>query len=181
MIKGRKVDLRAVVKEDLAHFKKWRSESWRMLRFGYRPLTDLNQDEFFQKISTDKELIIFTVEAGCLEAVGYVQLYPIDWKNRKAEVGVIINKKYQGEGFAKEALQLIVQYGFKTLGLNKIYAEIFDYNPESIGLFEKVGFKLEGRLCQTHFWDGMFHDSLMYSILAGEKIYEDTSVQTVSK
>lgn len=159
--------MRAVRKEDLELFLQWRSESSAGLRTGHRPLTSLNQEEFFKKLSFDNDMIVFTV---CTdeEPVGYVQLYPIDWKNRNAEVGIIMGRKRQGQGLGKETLRLIVDYGFKTLNLKRIYAEIYSYNKNSIKLFEKIGFKLEGKLREHHYWNGKFHDSLIYSILRSE-------------
>jgi len=161
------IKLRAVRKEDLELMLQWRSESPSGLRTGYRPLTLLNQEEFFKKLSFDKDMLVFTACAD-EEPVGYVQLYPIDWKNRKAEVGIIIGRKHQGKGLGEEALRLIVDYGFRMLGMNKLYAEIYEYNKQSIKLFEKTGFKLEGKLREHHYWNGKFHASLIYSILRSE-------------
>ncbi len=169
----RKVELRAVKREDLELFLQWRSESSGELRTGHRPLTSLNQEEFFKKLSFDNNMIVFTACVGG-EPVGYVQLYPIDWRNRKAEVGVIMGRKRQGQGLGEEALRLIVDYGFKTLNLKRIYAEIYFYNKNSIKLFEKIGFKKEGVLRSTHYWDGCYHDSIVYSILQEE--CDDSSV-----
>jgi len=162
-----KLKLRPVRREDLELFLQWRNESPSGLRTGHRPLTSLNQEEFFKKLSFDNDMIVFT---ACVneEPIGYVQLYPIDWKNRKAEVGVIMGRKHQGQGLGEEALRLTVDYGFRMLGMNKLYAEIYEYNEQSIKLFEKIGFKLEGKLREHHYWNGKFHDSLIYSILRSE-------------
>ena len=54
--------------------------------------------------------------------------------------------------------------------LHRIYAIIFEYNEASIKFFEKNGFKFEGRHREARFWDGKFHDELVYGVLDYECI-----------
>lgn len=168
MSEGKEIILRPVRREDLPLMLEWREESPAGLRTGHRPLTELNQEEFFKKISFDEKIAVFTICLGG-KPIGYVQLYPIDWKNRKAEAGIIIGKEFRGMGHASEALRLLLDYGFNTLNLKRIYAEIYSpLNDESIKLFERAGFKKEGVLRSTHYWAGRYYDSIIFSILDEE-------------
>jgi len=78
------------------------------------------------------------------EIIGGIGLTHVDKNNKNAEVGYWLARKYWGQGLAKEALNLILKFGFKTLKLHKIYARAYCINKRSIGLLKRFGFKLEG-------------------------------------
>ena len=70
-----------------------------------------------------------------------------------------------GKGLGTEALQLLVNYGFKKMKLHRIGAEIFEYNKISLKLFEKLNFKREALLRDGLWKDGRWWDVYTYSIL----------------
>ena len=85
------------------------------------------------------------------------------------EVSIYIGEeKWQEKGYASDALHLLLKYGFCELRLHRVYAIIFEYNESSIKFFEKNGFEFEGRHREARFWDGKFHDELVYGILDHE-------------
>ena len=70
--------------------------------------------------------------------------------------------------FTKEAVKLILSFGFKELKLHKIYAHLFEQNIGSKKLLEKSGFKLEGKLKETRYRNKKWHNELRYGILISE-------------
>lgn len=82
------------------------------------------------------------------------------------------DQKWQEKGYASDALQLLLNYGFWELRLHRIYAIIFEYNESSIKFFEKNSFKFEGRHREARFGDGKFHDELVYGFLEHEYLEE---------
>lgn len=182
MIEGKKIVLRQVEKEDLELLRDWRnSKNIRPYVREYSPLNMLNQNVWFESLlkKPPKQIMFSIIEKRSKKLVGCAGLVNIDWKNRNAEVSIYLgNSNWQGKGIASETLQLIMDYSFKTLGLNKVSAEIYEYNPTSVKLFKKAAFKLDGKLREHHYWDGKFWDSLMFSILRSEY---DTFIQTHNK
>ena len=76
---------------------------------------------------------------------GVVGLVPQNDVYRKsAEIGYWIGEPYWRKGIATKAVELITEYGFGTLDLNRIYAGIFDFNVGSMRVLERNGFKKEG-------------------------------------
>ncbi len=73
--------------------------------------------------------------------IGFIDLF--DYKIKSAGVGVIITKKHRRKGLAKEALQLLCTYAFKTLNLTQLHCSISKDNLASINLFTACGFGLE--------------------------------------
>jgi len=97
-----------------------------------------------------------------------IGLMKIDYNNKNAEIGYWLGKKYWGRKIMKEALKLILNFGFKELKLVRIYARVMHPNIASANLLEKSGFKYEGRMRKTTFRKGKWLDDLRYSILREE-------------
>jgi RimJ/RimL family protein N-acetyltransferase len=85
----------------------------------------------------------FVIEIGG-EVAGSVGFNEI--KNHKAEIGYWLARKYWNGGIMTQAVQLLVQFGFKKLRLRRIYAFVFTFNSASVAVLKKSGFKLEGIL-----------------------------------
>ena len=56
----------------------------------------------------------------------------------------MLNKKYQGKGYAFEAARAFYDYLFNEKGARRIYAYTEDYNLSSRKLCEKLGMRREG-------------------------------------
>lgn len=59
----------------------------------------------------------------------------------EAEIGYWIGKPFWGRGLIPEAVNALVKYGFRELGLAKIWCGYFDGNEKSKRVQEKCGFK----------------------------------------
>lgn len=85
-----------------------------------------------------------------------------------ANIGYEISPDYWRKGFASEAAQAIVSYGFRDLKLHRIWALCLVDNLASWHVLEKIGMKREGRLRKTEFIKGFWRDSYIYAILEHE-------------
>ena len=86
----------------------------------------------------------------------------------RAELGYWIAKPYWGRGYATEAAQAMIAFGFGSLGLNKIHAAVFIKNQASDRVIRKIGMKWEGRLREHDLKWGVYEDIDVYAILAKE-------------
>jgi ribosomal-protein-alanine N-acetyltransferase len=88
--------------------------------------------------------------------------------NERAEIGYWIGRRYWNRGYATEAAEAILMYGFTELGLQRIYAHHFERNPSSGRVMQKIGMKREG-LLRRHFKKGeRFENLVFYGILREE-------------
>ena len=108
------------------------------------------------RIETDNKLI------------GEFNLSRVRWYNKKAELGIILKKDYRKKGYAKEALNLVLEYAFNKMNLHRVEAEVIEYNTASLKLVEKFGFVLEGRLREAKYSGGKYWDILRYGLLKSE-------------
>lgn len=170
MIRGKKVVFRAIEREDLKQLRDWRnSQDIRQRTREYRLLSMENQERWFQGLHDDRNTVMFAVTDENKKLIGVVGLTYIDWKNRRAEVSIYIgDEAAQGKGYGFDALVTLLGYGFHTLNLHKLYAEIFGFNEPSVRLFEKAGLRRDGLKREDHFVDGKYWDTYIYSILASE-------------
>jgi RimJ/RimL family protein N-acetyltransferase len=114
------------------------------------------------------DYVIHKKDSGEMIGCGMIAL--INQYNRRCSVGIGLgwNKDNWGKGYASETLRAIVPYCFIELGLNRIEAEIYEFNDRSIRLFERLGFHREGTRRQYILKDGIFKDEYIYSLLREE-------------
>lgn len=101
--------------------------------------------------------------------VGFVRLAPVDQSNRSARFGIgILDPGRLGQGLGTEATRLALGYGFEVLDLHRVGLTVLADNVRAVAAYRKCGFVVEGRLRQTLFRDGKWHDDLAMAILAPE-------------
>ncbi|WP_348699420.1 GNAT family N-acetyltransferase [Duganella fentianensis] len=98
--------------------------------------------------------------------VGVVTLYHFDRQNARCDVGYMLARPYWGQRYMQEALKAVLDYGFGTLRLHRIEADIHPDNAASVRLLQGLHFRLEGHLRERWFVDGEISDSLILGLLA---------------
>jgi len=125
------------------------------------------------KIKNKKEYAFGIVLKTENRIIGAISLMHIDWKNKNAEIGYWLGKKYWGKGYMTEAVRLILKFAFEKLKLHRIYANLFEENVASRRVLEKAGFKLEGIMREHRYRYNKWHNELKFGIL--KKEYEKLS------
>ncbi len=99
--------------------------------------------DFYNKSKDGMQLGIFFKKSS--RHIGNITLHQISWKDRHAEIGILMgDKKSRGKGYATEVIMLVADYAFNNLNLRKLYAGMVKGTEASKRAFEKVGFKIEG-------------------------------------
>ena len=153
MIKGKKVGLRAVEKQDLPFLRDWRNIV--EFRKNFREVRELSlndQEAWFDHLQKTKHInYMFTiVDLDTQKPIGAAGLLYINWIIRSADFSFYIgddNKYIGNDGIAKEATQLLIDYGFNNLNLHKIWMELYEFDSEKLNFFQKeFKFKQDGLL-----------------------------------
>ncbi len=108
----------------------------------------------------------FVIELTNGEAAGMIDLADFDPLNSRAEVCIGLLGKHRGKGIATHALTLLSEYAFRKLHINQLFAFIPEWNEESLGLFEKNGFKKSALLKQWQRTEKGFNDVFLVQKLA---------------
>ena len=128
-------------------------------------------DEWFDEIQKlqGKENVRLGIFLNDGTVIGDVAIQNIDNKNRSCSVGVGIAKiENRNKGYAKQAVRLILNYGFNSLGMERITANTLETNISAQKSLEGLGFVLEGRERKAVFFRGKRYDRLNYSLLFEE-------------
>lgn len=96
------------------------------------------------------------------DLIGAIGLH--DREDDKAELGYWMGIPYWNKGYVTEAAKAIVDFGFKELKLNKIFATHFPHNPASGKIMQKIGMEKEALLKEHVKKDDEYFDLVMYSI-----------------
>lgn len=101
--------------------------------------------------------------------IGFYFIKSIDIQQGKAEIGYFTEPGHQGKGIATAAVQVLLDYCWDELKLNKVYLRVAPENRSSIRVAEKAGFQREGLLRQDFRTStGTFVDIFYYGILRQE-------------
>lgn len=119
-----------------------------------------------QDIYEAKQLRLAICKKENSAAIGLIDLFDFDVKNKRAGVGIIIqNEVDRKNGFGKEALGLLIAYAFEQLQLHQLYANIGTENKASESLFTTFGFKKIGVKKDWNFTNNIFHDEAVFQLI----------------
>jgi RimJ/RimL family protein N-acetyltransferase len=166
MLEGQFTRLRPVNVADAEWMRRLRMSPTVAQAFQYRyPITDLQQESFIRKLSDDREHFYFVAEdpAGT-KPFGVCSIHRIDYRNQRADCGIFWDAEATGgEIAAFEAGFLIRDYAYSYLNLQKMCAELLPDNVRAIRFNEALGMTLEATRKRQLFYDGEFHDLLLYA------------------
>lgn len=119
-----------------------------------------------QDIYEAKQLRLAICKNDTSEAIGLIDLFDFDAKNKRAGVGIIIqNEVDRNSGFGKEALALMIEYSFQQLQLHQLYANIGTDNKASLSLFTTFGFEKIGVKKDWNFSNNAFQDEAVFQLI----------------
>ncbi len=170
---GSSVCLRPLEREDLnARYLSWLNDPdvTRYMETGTFPTTAQDLEKFYDEVTSARNQVILAVaDKKSGQHIGNVKLGPIHWVHRSATFGIMIgDKKFWGRGAGLEATRLMVEYGFDRLNLRRIDLSVFAEHDVAVRCYEKVGFKVEGRMRESLFQSGKYTDRLWMGLLRSE-------------
>ena len=170
LIKSETLVLRAVREEDAEALLPMYSDS---SIYKYRPGLPRTTLPLVQKVlrrfcisRQQREQATFTVFESEGRAVGLIEVFRIDTKVEKVEIGYTVMPAFQGKGIATAAVSCITDYLLFEIGFNRVYASVHKDNEISQKVLVKNRFTFEGTVRQGEFWQGIgFVDVCRFSKL----------------
>lgn len=174
MLKGEKVCLVAIEEEDIEQLRNWRNfPGFRKHFREYREINKKMQRQWFERdvVENDRTIMFAVRNLVNQELLGCCGLCYINWVHRNADLSLYIGWKdayIDDEGYAEEACNLLFIYGFRELGLKKIWTEIYEFDEKKLELYRNLGFHKDGILRKNYIYDGKWWDSYILSLLDEE-------------
>ena len=172
-IKTKRCLLRQVVSEDKPDILRGLSNPavTEFMPIHYTSIEDVdNQMEFYDNHWQFQTGIFWAIEWVETNALtGVIGLYDINTFHNSAEWGFWLLPEWRGKGIIGEAGPLVLDYGFKTLNLNRIKGEVETHNTASIEIMRKFKFTHEGTLRQCEMnRHGQYIDLMIFSRLRSD-------------
>ncbi len=169
-LQGNIITLRALEPEDLEFlFETENNESFWEVSHTQTPFSKFLLKQYLENAHLDifeaKQLRLIIQENLNQKAVGMIDLFDFNPQHKRAGIGILIHQKYQKNGFASEAIELLVNYCFTHLNLHQLYANITFDNSKSIALFQKHQFQKIGVKKDWLFSDKKFKDEILFQII----------------
>lgn len=169
-IPGKRIRLRAIERSDIPTFVRWFNDPEVIKHLLlYLPMSQAQEERWFERYLQDEQRHIFGIETVDGTLIGNIGLEDVNWKDRKAELGIVIGEKdYWDKGYGTEAVTTLLGFAFRQMNLHRVYLRVFEDNPRAKRSYEKCGFQLEGRLRESSFSDGRYRDEWIMGILRDE-------------
>ena len=170
-LQGRRVRLRGPRSEDAQALFTLFSDPAVMRYWSRPPMTTLGEaqgligemlDSFQQRTLLNWMLTTRDDDS----VIGTCTLFRIDARHRHAEIGYALRSDYWGQGLAREAVALVLDWAFRRLDLQRVEADIDPANEGSRQLLLRLGFASEGVLRQRFFVGDVVTDSELFGLLA---------------
>lgn len=169
-LEGKTIRLRRFHERDLPELRKWLNN----------PELQWYTDEDFPIQWTDEMILhlygkafrgrreMYAIETLDGKLIGEIWLHPMSQEQRYAEMVMAINVPYQGQGYGREAVQMILRHGFNRLELHRIEIKVYSFNERAYHLYQSCGFREEGRLRERILRNGEYYDQIFMAILRQE-------------
>jgi [ribosomal protein S5]-alanine N-acetyltransferase len=100
--------------------------------------------------------------------IGSIGLRIKDERNRAADIGYVLARRYWGHGYMPEAGHAIVDAAFRRAGLHRVWATCDPRNRASYRVMEKIGMRREAHFRKNVYEKNEWRDSYLYAVLAEE-------------
>lgn len=167
------LSLTKIESNDLKYIYEWFSDIDFLRTYDYMPpisQTKEEVDKTFSNYEKNEESVVFAIKIKeNNHIIGIAGFDDIVKENKVATLFIGIgDKNTRGKGYGKEALNLLLEYGFKELDFYRIQLNVLEFNHAAIALYEKAGFKREGTFREFVLRDGKRYNLFLYGLLKYE-------------
>ncbi|AXI08296.1 N-acetyltransferase [Oceanobacillus zhaokaii] len=167
MWSGSKVRLRPVIPSDWKYFHNndQDSESARLCDSIYFPRSEDRTKSWAEHTSTkpsEDDNVFLAIETLDGTLVGSINANSCNPRNGTFKYGVAIFREHWRQGYASEAIRILLRYYFEELRYHKVNAYVYAFNDGSRALQEHLGFVQEGILREMIFTQGKHYDEYVY-------------------
>lgn len=104
-------------------------------------------EETFNKRINENKFFSYIKDNNLNEFIGYVN-YHYNKNEDRYECGIVIESKYRGKGYSKDALKLLCDEARKN-GIKELYDSFEIDRNNTLNIFEQVGFEVvEEQICK---------------------------------
>lgn len=168
-----KIKLERIEDNDMVYIYEWFKDVEFLKFYDYMPPLPQSKDKvdkIFSDYEKNEESDVFAIKLiSNNQIIGIAGFDDIVKENKAATLFIGIgDKNVRGRGYGKEALNLLLEYGFERLDFHRIQLNVLEFNTAAISLYEKAGFKREGVYREFVLRENKRYDLLLYGLLKTE-------------
>lgn len=174
LVRGQRIFLSTFTRDDVPTLTRWFANLEVTAYVGMQGrvfVTEQEQawyDDYVKPSQTAQHFAV--IDAATQQPIGVVSLMDIRQLHQRAELGIVIgDPQYWSNGYGREAVDLMCQYGFGFLNLHVIYLWYMSYNERARRSYEAVGFVETGRIPQARLFNGCRYDDVVMARYVGER------------
>lgn len=163
------IAFRVVEESDLESIRALRNDpsTWMYLTDPHLISRD-TQKQWLAALAERRDRMYFTVFDSTHPFVGVIRMDEYDQLHRSIRVGADVVPELRGRGYGRQIFAAVKKYCFDTLNLHRVWLAVLESNEHAFRLYEKQGFRTEGRYRQAIFRDGKYLDYILMSLLEEE-------------
>ncbi|MBT2291410.1 GNAT family N-acetyltransferase [Paenibacillus albidus] len=164
--------LRRMVASDSKDMMEYFTDEQALKFYGLQPFESeqeaLEEIGWYDQILETGEGIRWALQTEEGRVIGSCGFLNRNQRHRRAEIGFELSRSHWGQGLMLEAIAAVLDYGFRTLELNRIQALVEPGNAQCLRLLEKAGFRREGLLTQYEYTVGKYDDLHLCAVVKSE-------------
>ncbi|MDZ4720781.1 MAG: GNAT family protein [Roseiflexaceae bacterium] len=167
MLKGSRVTLRAIDRNDLARFHELNQQVDLVLLVedSWEPISLARREREYEKRLDDHRFAIVVDE----RIIGGCGLHSSNRYSGTTSFGIaILDPEYLGQGYGREAIELLLDYIFRIQNWRRVSIQMLANNERAIRCYRACGFVLEGQLRDECYSNGRYVDMMVMGLLRTE-------------
>jgi len=178
-LKGKKIILRPLRRDDINKRLKWKPYLDPLYaHYNLREMTEAQKKEWCLKRKKDPLMLYLSIDSLEGELLGFLNIYDLDWENKKAKLGIYLGYEYTDKGYGTEAIRTLVPYFFEKMKFKELYLDVVALNQRAIKCYLNCGFEFVRTKFNKHdprskidiFGDERFKDIKKYFKKEGDEI-----------
>ena len=170
MLRGEKVTLRAVEREDLKTIHQLERDLELVLLAdgNWQPIPLATIEKDFDKNVEDEDRSWFVIEADG-KLIGTAGLHHRERRLGATAFGIAIyDRDYLGKGYGRDAISVLINWAFQIQNFRRIWLETWATNERALRCYQALGFVEEGRLREHAYYNGTYFDVVLMGMLRSE-------------
>lgn len=132
--------------------------------------SEIYLEELVERSKSSLQQFWFVKLSKYEKIIGSFGIHSLEEYRGSVEIGYGISPHYWGNGYFKEAAELVIEYIFHVLNLHRIVARTSALNLASMHGLERIGFLIEGTMRDYYRnADGQWNDAVLMAKLSSDK------------
>ncbi len=150
-LKGERIILRPLRRDDIDKRLKWKPYPDPLYaHYNYGEMTEAQKKTWYLKRKKDPRMLFLAIDDLEGELLGFLNIFNLDWDNKKAELGIYLGFEFTDKGYGTEAIGTLLPYYFEKMKFRELYLEVASLNKRAINCYLKCGFEFSKTKYNQH-------------------------------